>query len=173
MMKLQKFGLASSVMLALFGSALARAQTAPNQPNPPTQVQYVQCESNGNNSTQCAINGNVQFVRVDHQLSWTPCEEGKSWGWYQNVIWVQFGCRAVFEVQIQPYNQTAYEDIHCRSSGHHYAECYTHLQSIYDMQVLQQQSNASCNPNQSYGWNANRVWVDRGCEATFRVYGYY
>jgi hypothetical protein len=32
------------------------------------------------------------------QLSSTPCEEGSTWGWSRNGIWVDGGCRAEFSV---------------------------------------------------------------------------
>ncbi len=32
------------------------------------------------------------------QVSTSQCEEGKSFGWTKNQIWVTYGCRAVFRV---------------------------------------------------------------------------
>lgn len=36
-------------------------------------------------------------VRVVRQLSHSPCTEGVSWGLSKHAVWVERGCRAVFQ----------------------------------------------------------------------------
>ncbi|AIE86378.1 DUF3011 domain-containing protein [Fimbriimonas ginsengisoli] len=45
--------------------------------------------------TRIDTRGGVRLVR---RLSDAPCEEGRSWGYDQNGIWVSRGCRAIFEI---------------------------------------------------------------------------
>ncbi|MCF7751474.1 DUF3011 domain-containing protein [Bacillus subtilis subsp. subtilis] len=37
-------------------------------------------------------------ARLSKQLSGSPCEEGRSWGWDARGVWVDNGCRAEFQV---------------------------------------------------------------------------
>jgi hypothetical protein len=56
----------------------------------------VTCESIGNQRVECPMDtrGNVRVVR---QLSHSPCNEGVSWGLSRHTVWVERGCRAVFQ----------------------------------------------------------------------------
>lgn len=56
----------------------------------------VTCESVGNQHVECPMDtrGNVRVVR---QLSHSPCTEGVSWGLSKHAVWVERGCRAVFQ----------------------------------------------------------------------------
>ena len=38
-------------------------------------------------------------VRLLDRLSDSPCTQGRSWGYNRHEIWVDNGCRAVFEVR--------------------------------------------------------------------------
>jgi len=42
--------------------------------------------------------GNIRDVRLVQQVSDAPCREGRSWGHTSSTIWVDDGCRAIFEV---------------------------------------------------------------------------
>ncbi|NCT70140.1 MAG: DUF3011 domain-containing protein [Xanthomonadaceae bacterium] len=56
----------------------------------------VTCESVGNQRVECPMDtrGDVRVVR---QLSHSPCTEGVSWGLSKHTVWVERGCRAVFQ----------------------------------------------------------------------------
>lgn len=62
----------------------------------PALAQQVTCESKGKARTECEMNTQGE-VRVVRQLSKMPCEEGVSWGLSKHAVWVENGCRAVFE----------------------------------------------------------------------------
>jgi len=59
----------------------------------------LECDSNGERYQMCQVdvgrNGSVQIVR---RLSDARCEEGRSWGWNRAGVWVDNGCRAIFQV---------------------------------------------------------------------------
>ncbi len=40
---------------------------------------------------------------------------------------------------------------------------------VVDMRVVKKHSGAECRERISYGFDRNGIWVDRGCEATFRL----
>ena len=56
----------------------------------------VTCESVGNQRVECDMDtrGSVRVVR---QLSHSPCTEGVSWGLSKHSVWVENGCRAIFQ----------------------------------------------------------------------------
>jgi hypothetical protein len=56
----------------------------------------VTCESKGNQRVECPMD-TAGAVRVVRQLSHSPCTEGSSWGLSKHAVWVENGCRAVFQ----------------------------------------------------------------------------
>ncbi|WNL45435.1 DUF3011 domain-containing protein [Dyella sp. BiH032] len=59
----------------------------------------VRCDSNGNRLQYCPVDlGRGGRVRLIRRLSDSRCNEGESWGWDRRGIWVNNGCRAIFQV---------------------------------------------------------------------------
>ena len=63
---------------------------------PPGGGRSVTCESWNNRRTACNINV-PNGVRIDRVLGGS-CVRGSSWDWTRSFIWVDRGCRAVFQV---------------------------------------------------------------------------
>jgi hypothetical protein len=61
------------------------------------QVAQVKCESNDGKRQYCRVDTSGG-VRLVEQLSSARCQYPVSWGYDPNGIWVNNGCRAVFEV---------------------------------------------------------------------------
>ncbi|MFL5495014.1 MAG: DUF3011 domain-containing protein [Gemmatimonadales bacterium] len=64
----------------------------------PARVQQVTCESQGGARNECAIPSQSR-VRLTKVLSEAACDEGRSWGYDSERIWVSGGCRAEFQVE--------------------------------------------------------------------------
>jgi hypothetical protein len=60
--------------------------------------QTVTCEANNQNRKYCG-SYNPDQVRLDRQLSGSPCVEGQTWGVDREGLWVEQGCRAVFIIR--------------------------------------------------------------------------
>jgi hypothetical protein len=60
--------------------------------------QSVTCEANNDNRKYCG-SYNPDQVRMDRQISGSPCIEGQTWGVDRQGLWVQQGCRAVFIIR--------------------------------------------------------------------------
>jgi hypothetical protein len=58
----------------------------------------VACYSDDERRHYCET-GPYRSVRLQQQISQSPCIEGRSWGRDMNGIWVDRGCRAVFRVR--------------------------------------------------------------------------
>jgi hypothetical protein len=61
--------------------------------------------------------------------------------------------------------------ITCESWSYRYASCDTGLVVAY-VQVDTQYSRTTCTYGSRWGYDAHSVWVNDGCRARFRVYGY-
>lgn len=61
------------------------------------QGRTVRCESQDNHQRRCNVTV-YQGVQLQRKLSDSPCNQGYSWGWDRNGIWVDRGCRADFLV---------------------------------------------------------------------------
>jgi hypothetical protein len=68
---------------------------APHEPGYPKEIQ---CESNDRGYNYCPADtsGGVRLIR---ELSKAPCVRWQSWGFDDGGIWVDRGCRAVFEIR--------------------------------------------------------------------------
>lgn len=57
----------------------------------------------------------------------------------------------------------------CESRNQRYQFC--RIDTRGGVQLQRQLSNAACRKNQTWGYDRNGIWVDRGCRAEFRVGG--
>jgi hypothetical protein len=64
------------------------------------QTANIKCESDDEDYRFCPI-ANVRSARLVRQISGSPCTETQSWGWRNDGIWVDRGCRAEFEVRVR------------------------------------------------------------------------
>ena len=70
------------------------ALTLPAAPAAAQQWREITCESWNYRAARCPIGGagSVSLTRVIAG----NCQEGRTWGWDRNSIWVNGGCRATF-----------------------------------------------------------------------------
>jgi hypothetical protein len=61
------------------------------------------------------------------------------------------------------------ETIRCESQGGRYQVCSADTRG--GVRLTQQLSSQGCWQNDTWGYDRNRIWVDRGCRAEFRVGG--
>lgn len=59
--------------------------------------QSITCEANNDNRKYCG-SYNPDQVRLERQISGSPCVEGQTWGVDRQGLWVERGCRAVFSI---------------------------------------------------------------------------
>ena len=60
--------------------------------------QSVTCESNNGKRNYCGSYTSNQ-VTLQRQIGQSPCERGRSWGVDGRGLWVDYGCRAVFNIR--------------------------------------------------------------------------
>jgi hypothetical protein len=135
------------------------------------QGQTIYCASDDGGRHYCSANtrGGVQLTR---QRSGSACVQGQTWGWDNNGIWVDRGCRAEFT----PGNGNGWgggwgnnngsgQTVYCASDdgGRHYCSANTRG----GVQLTRQRSGSACTQGQTWGWDNRGIWVDRGCRAEF------
>ena len=138
----------------------------------------IRCESSGNRTRECSIDtrGGVRLAR---QLSFSPCIEGRSWGYGRNGVWVSNGCRAEFQsggrggYAGNDYSggyapQNGYGNtLRCESDDNRQRRCNADIRG--GVQLVRQLSSTQCIQGNNWGWDRGGVWVDRGCRGEFLI----
>lgn len=107
-------------------------------------------------------------VRLARQLSSEPCVAGRSWGFEQNGIWVNNGCRAEFEIGYSNVNWVGgNRTVVCESRDGQYSRC--RVWTYGDVRLTRQLSSTRCTQNRNWGSDENGIWVTGGCRAEFTV----
>jgi Protein of unknown function (DUF3011) len=174
--------LAALLYLGVFGVRRAAAQSGT------TYFKYpnITCASDDMRRHYCRIDTQGR-VRMVNQRSGSPCIQGQTWGFDNSGIWVDRGCRADFVVgrgggsgyyPPPPPPGGAYRPppppppppsgtITCSSNNMKRNFC-----SVYTgrgVRLVYQRSGSACIQGDTWGWNSQGIWVDRGCRADFQV----
>jgi hypothetical protein len=56
------------------------------------------CASKDGRPSRCHTDFPIQSAELDKRYSGSPCEYGRSWGFDNNEVWVDRGCRARFRL---------------------------------------------------------------------------
>lgn len=134
----------------------------------------VRCESHGDKTQQCPIDGQARLVR---QLSVTRCVEDDNWGQARGAVWVTRGCRAEFVAAPRRGGHWRDRDrdrdepgkpLICESYNLREKRCDIRVQRA--VRLVKQKSTTRCKEDRNWGWDRRGVWVSDGCRAEFRVY---
>jgi ribosomal protein L37AE/L43A len=132
----------------------------------------VVCESQNNGKTNCPVDTSYG-VQLARQISQNGCVRGDDWGFDENGIWVDHGCRAEFvlggEQRFTPRTASTGARVTCESVNEATKRCAA--DTYYGVALARQISNSVCVRGQTWGYDANGIWVSRGCRAEF-VLGY-
>lgn len=135
----------------------------------------VACSSDDGRRVYCAADTR-NGVTLSRQISGSPCTQGRTWGFDQRGIWVDRGCRAEFVVNTGgPLgNRPGYfrgdqaNTITCASNNGERVVCQADTRA-YNVQLVRQISGSPCRQDQTWGWDRQGIWVDRGCRAEFAL----
>lgn len=131
------------------------------------------CESQNNDKSRCPVDTSYG-VQLARQISKNECIRGDDWGFDENGIWVDNGCRAEFvlggEDRFLPMPPaTTRARVTCESQNEAMNRCPA--DTYYGVTLARQISDSMCVRGQTWGFDANGIWVTRGCRAEF-VLGY-
>jgi hypothetical protein len=112
---------------------------------------------------QLPVNGRATLVK---RQSHATCDEGRSWGQRGDRVWVDHGCRALFEVN--RYGGTGgNRQVDCNSEQNRYRECA--IGAGYFGRLVRENSRARCLEGQTWGTRNGVIWVTDGCRGRFDV----
>lgn len=131
----------------------------------------IRCSSDDERRHVCAADtsGGVRLLR---RVSESPCDQGYGWGYDRNGIWVDHGCRAEFETQSGGtaggfQRQTQANVVRCSSDDGGRQVCSA--DTARGVRLVRQLSSSPCRQGQTWGYDRNGIWVDRGCRADFET----
>lgn len=130
----------------------------------------VVCESQNNGKASCPVDTSygVQLVR---QISESECVRGSGWGFDENGIWVDRGCRAEFvlggDQRYAPRATPARAVVVCESQDNAMNRCPA--DTYYGVALARQISDSVCVRGVTWGYDASGIWVTGGCRAQFVV----
>jgi hypothetical protein len=125
------------------------------------------CESDGRRRF-CAADTSFG-VHIARQISRSDCVEGRTWGFNNNGIWVDNGCRAEFTLGRRGgggYGHRA-ELLVCESDYGHTHRCSVDTHN--GVRLTRQLSRTDCVFGRTWGYNRDEIWVRDGCRAEFSV----
>ena len=139
------------------------------------QGQVITCSSDDGRRNYCNVDTR-RGVRLNRQISGSPCVENQTWGVDNRGLWVDRGCRAEFSFggggwrpgQGQGPDQS--QIITCSSDDGRRNFCSINGYNSNSVVLTRQISGSPCVQNQTWGIDRRRgLWVDRGCRAEFQV----
>ncbi len=127
----------------------------------------VTCAGSGRTECPADTRYGVTLVR---KLSQASCIEGSTWGHGGNVVWVDRGCRAEFQIGSPPSSggESSTEAITCGSTTGQQVTCRTGGYATA-VRMTRDLSNGRCRQNQTWGHTDAFIWANRGCRAEFLV----
>ncbi len=81
---------------------------------------------------------------------------------------VSYDMSAVYDALMGSGSQIFTTYLRCESHNYQYTQCYAPGQ-IVSAYVVQQLSSVSCQLGNTFGYQSNVLWVNRGCRANFSV----
>lgn len=134
---------------------------------PQTLDAPVTCESENGRRKECAAD-TTAGVQIVETLDDKPCRYGLEWGYDAKGIWVTKGCRATFVVRDKA--KPLIRAIACESRGKARTECPA--ETRFGVAIARYLGEEECTLDKTWGFDANGVWVSKGCRAQFALGGY-
>jgi Protein of unknown function (DUF3011) len=159
------------LLLAVAGrSSKTWAQSGITQQN----GRQVTCASDDMKRHLCQVDTS-RGVRMTNQRSGSPCIQGQTWGYDRRGIWVDRGCRADFYLgnggpgyrPPPPPPPRPPQGVIVTCSSNNGKRNYCPANTSRGVRLTNQRSGSACIQGQTWGYDRQNIWVDRGCRADF------
>jgi hypothetical protein len=129
---------------------------------------FLTCESIGYRYNYCAAPTQGRVIMVHEISTGNLCHQGRGWGFDDNGIWVDRGCRAEFSYGRDDGGSWGRSgQLTCESIGYRYRYCNADTQGR--VSLLREISTGNlCRQGSGWGFDNGGIWVDRGCRGEFR-----
>jgi Protein of unknown function (DUF3011) len=162
-MNMRRSAAAAAVLITgLLGFAPRVASAAQAETEAARSRSALRCESTGTYQ-RCPAANTWRGARLVQQISSNPCIQGRTWGFDRDAIWVNNGCRGLFDAG-SPFAGPG-ERVTCAGSGR--TECPADTR--YGVTLVRKLSTSACTEGRSWGYGESVIWVDQGCRAEFQV----
>jgi hypothetical protein len=148
----------------LFGVGTLAPRTAEAQ-----GTRRISCESRDDRFSYCKASTRG-YARLLRNVSDTRCVLNRTWGFDQDGVWVDRGCRGEFEVGGGSGSWEQFENgrrVVCESRDREYQLCRVNTRG--DVRMVRQLSQRPCTARRTWGFQRDGIWVTEGCRAEFEV----
>ena len=134
----------------------------------PTPGRQIACASRNYERQFCPSERRIIRARLIEQRSRAECVQGRSWGFQDKGIWVSAGCSGLFAVEESHPRPSppSINRVTCESRGFQRAFCGVGP-VIARAWVEEQRSRSACIQGETWGFQRNGIWVDKGCGGVF------
>jgi hypothetical protein len=157
-------GMKTWIVLA---ALVAVSMTAPGAA---AEQRLMQCDSNGYRYQYCNADTQGRVVLLRENSSGNLCRQGRGWGFDNNGIWVDKGCRGEFSYGRNDGGGGSWDRpgrLTCESRGYRYRYCNANTQN--NVSLIREISTGNlCRQGSGWGYDGGGIWVDRGCRGEFR-----
>jgi hypothetical protein len=137
-------------------------------PEAAAQQRLMQCDSTGYRYNFCNADTQGRVVLLRELSTGNLCRQGRGWGFDNNGIWVDKGCRGEFSYGVD--NGGSWDRpgrLTCESTGYRYRYCNANTQN--NVSLIREISTGNlCRQGSGWGFDGGGIWVDRGCRGEFR-----
>jgi hypothetical protein len=133
--------------------------------------EQILCESTDGGYQTCYVGREFTKVKLVDRLSFAACIPGQTFGIFAGEVWVDQGCRGIFEVKRGRQRDDARLQ-RCESENYGPKSCYVGRNA--DVALWMQLSDSPCSYGYTWGYDPRHghLWVDRGCRADFVIHGF-
>jgi len=136
---------------------------------------FLTCSSNNYQYSYCNANTQGRVMLLREVSSGNLCRQGRGWGFDNNGIWVDKGCRGEFSFGRDDGggggggggNWDRPGQVVCESVGYRYRYCNANTQDRVSL-VREMSTGNLCRQGYGWGYDSGGIWVDRGCRGEFR-----
>ena len=133
-----------------------------------TTVQ-VRLESTNDRRVSRQMDRQISKVRLIDRLSDARCTAGSDWGYSGRTLWVDNGCRGIFDVQFRTGtgidNPRRYITLGSSTNARKRAWVGRNVR----VELVRKLSAKQCVRGSTWGYDGGYVWVKRGCRAQFSI----
>lgn len=130
---------------------------------------FITCESTGYRYNYCAVRTQGRVAMIREVSTGNLCQQGRGWGYDDNGIWVDRGCRAQFSYGRDDggggWSRSG--RLTCESISYRYSYCNADTRGRVSL-VREISTGNLCRQGTGWGFDDGGIWVDRGCRGEFR-----
>ena len=136
---------------------------------------FLTCSSNNYQYSYCNANTQGRVMLLREVSSGNLCRQGRGWGFDNNGIWVDKGCRGEFSFGRDDGggggggggNWDRPGQVVCESVGYRYRYCNANTQDRVSL-VREMSTGNLCRQGYGWGYDSGGIWVDKGCRGEFQ-----